>query len=120
METLDELLELEHAGWVALCNGTAADFYDTHMTDDGVMVLANGMVMDRASVVTALRDAPPWAGYEIVEPLLVDLAVGVAALVYGGIGRRNEGEPFVGAMTSVYVRQDDAWRLALYQQTRRT
>jgi hypothetical protein len=40
-----------------------------------------------------------------------------AALVYVGTARREDGDPFVGAMTSVYQRVGGEWRLALYQQT---
>jgi hypothetical protein len=40
-----------------------------------------------------------------------------AALVYLGTARREDGEPFVGAMASVYQRVGGEWRLALYQQT---
>ena len=41
-----------------------------------------------------------------------------AALVYVGTGHRDGDSPsFVGVMTSVYVRRDGRWRLAIYQQT---
>ena len=39
--------QIEHDGWDALCRGTGADFYGTLMTDDAVMVLVNGAVLDR-------------------------------------------------------------------------
>jgi hypothetical protein len=57
-----ELLELERHGWEALREGTGADFYGSVMTDDGVMVLANGAVADRDAVVESLRGSPPFAG----------------------------------------------------------
>ena len=67
----DELLEtleaLERRGWDALCDGTASQFYGDTMTSDGLMVLANGAAMTRDQVVTALRDAPPWGGYEMAD-----------------------------------------------------
>lgn len=119
MEILDELLELEHAGWVALCNGTAHEFYGDLMTEDALMVLANGMVMERDAVVTALEGSPPWSAYEIVDPRVLELGEDVSALVYTATAHRPEGGPFIGAMASVYVRSGDDWRLALYQQTRR-
>ena len=50
--TTNELLDLEHAGWRSLCDGTGDRFYGSLMTDDAVMVLANGMVLDRAAVTT--------------------------------------------------------------------
>jgi hypothetical protein len=117
-DILDELLELEHDGWKALCGGTAAQFYGDVMAADGVMVLANGAVMTRAEVTEALAQAPPWQRYEITDALLIDVGTDTAALVYTGKGwREGADEPFVGAMSSVYHRTDTGWRLALYQQT---
>ena len=114
---MDELLELEHAGWRSLCEGTGSDFYGSTMTADGLMVLANGMTMDRAQVVDALAQSPAWDGYEIADVRVVPLGADSSALVYVGTGRRDEAEDVVCMMTSVYVHTDDGWRLALYQQT---
>ena len=113
-----ELLELEHAGWAALCDGTGDTFYGAVMTDDAVMVLANGMVMDLATVTSALGESPPWQRYEIDDVRLVEVCPDVAALVYTGRGwREGSDEPFVGAMSSVYHRTGEGWKLALYQQS---
>jgi hypothetical protein len=73
MAVFDELLELEHAGWRALCDGTGARYYESMMSPDGWMVLASGVSLDRAATVEALREAPPWAGYEIVDPRVIPL-----------------------------------------------
>ena len=90
------------------------------MTEDGLMVLANGAVMDRDAVVGALGQAPPWRTYEISDVRLVGTGKDGAALVYIGTAYRDATEPaFVGAMSSVYIWAQDAWRLALYQQTQR-
>ncbi len=114
----DALLDLERAGWESLCRGTAGQFYGGMMTADAVMVLANGQVMSRDEVVTALGDAPSWSSYAIEDPRVVPIGADTAALVYTGTARREgDDPPFVGAMTSVYVRVGDKWKLALYQQT---
>lgn len=116
--TLKELLELEHAGWASLSDGTGDAFYGATMTDDALMVLANGMVMDRDAVTSALGQSPPWARYAIDDVKLVEIGGDCAALVYRGTGWRDASdEPFVGAMSSVYTRRDGGWKLALYQQT---
>jgi hypothetical protein len=114
---LSTLLDLERRGWDSLCDSSGSAFYGELMTGDGLMVLANGAVMDRDQVVDSLSEAPPWRSYDIDHPRVVDLGES-AALVYMGTGHRNGDQPaFVGVMSSVYVRQGDRWRLALYQQT---
>ena len=115
---MDELIELERAGWASLCDGTGDDFYSRAMTDDGVMVLADASVMTRDEVVAALGQAPPWASYEMADVRVVPLGDDSAALIYIGTGHREGDEPsFVGVMSSVYVRRDGQWKLAVYQQT---
>ena len=117
-DTTQTLLDLERRGWDSLCDGTGSTFYDDLMTDDGVMVLADGSVMDKDTVVASLEHAPPWQSYDIDDPRVVDAGDGAAAVVYVGTGYRDGDQPaFVGVMSSFYVRRDGRWRLALYQQT---
>jgi hypothetical protein len=117
-QLLNELLEIEQAGWQSLCESTGDRFYGDLMTEDAVMVLANGSVMDRAAVTSALGQAPPWTSFELSDPRVVAAGADTAALVYVGTARRDGAEePFVGAMSSVYHRVDGRWRLVLYQQT---
>ena len=112
------LLDLETHGWQSLCDGTGAEFYGGLMTDDGLMVLANGAVMDREAVVAALGQSPAWQRFEIEDLHLVAEGPDRGVLVYTGRAYRNETDPpFVGAMSSLYVRAADGWRLALYTQT---
>lgn len=117
-DTAQVLLDLEHRGWDSLCDGTGSAFYGDLMTDDGLMVLADGSVMDRDAVVASLEHAPTWQSYDIDDPRVVDAGDGTAAVVYVGTGYRDGDQPaFVGVMSSVYVRRNGSWRLALYQQT---
>ncbi|WP_431239017.1 nuclear transport factor 2 family protein [Mycolicibacterium aichiense] len=120
-QLLDELLAIERAGWQALCESTGDRFYGDLMTDDAVMVLANGSVMDRSAVTSALGQAPPWASFELSDERVISAGADAAALVYVGTARRDgAGEPFVAAMSSMYHRVDGRWRLVLYQQTAKT
>lgn len=115
---MDELIELERAGWESLCDGTGDDFYGRIMTDDGVMVLADGSVMNRNDVVSALGEAPPWASFEMTDIRSLPLDDDTIALLYVGTGhRQGEALSFVGVMTSIYARREGRWRLVLYQQT---
>ena len=112
------LLALERQGWDSLCDSTGDAFYGQAMTEDAVMVLANDVVMDRDMVVAALAQAPPWRTYELNDVRLVHTGPDSAALVYRGTAYRDGDEStLTGCMSSVYVVQDNEWRLALYQQT---
>jgi hypothetical protein len=116
-DTQSALLDLERRGWDSLCDGTGATFYGEIMTDDAVMVLAHGAVMDRDAVVASFEHATPWVSYDIDDVRLVAAGPEGAALVYLGTGYRVGDQPaFVGIMSSVYVRRKGGWRLALYQQ----
>lgn len=70
---IETLLPLEHAGWEALCARTGATFYGGLMRADALMVLVNGMVLDRDQVIASLNQAPGWDSYEITQPRLVTL-----------------------------------------------
>jgi hypothetical protein len=115
---LRRLSELERQGWDSLCRSTGGDFYGQLMTPDAVMVLVNGMVLDRDTIASSLNDAPPWASYELTEERLVQLGEDAAALVYrASAARDGETAPFVALMSSVYRVIEGRPRLALYQQT---
>ncbi|MDO5052548.1 MAG: nuclear transport factor 2 family protein [Pseudoclavibacter sp.] len=114
---IDEVLELEHRGWAALCRGDGGGFYGRLMAPDAVMVLAHGFVLDREAVVASLDGAPPWERYEITGERAVPLGPDAVALVYTARAWRGES-CFQALMSSSYRRDEHgAWRLALYQQT---
>ncbi len=115
---LTRLVDLEREGWDSLCRSRGGDFYGRLMTPDAVMVLVNGMVLDRDTIASSLNDAPPWAAYDVTEERLVTVAREAAAVIYKASATR-EGEPdaFHALMSSVYRVVDGEPRLALYQQT---
>ncbi len=115
---LDDLIALEHRGWDALCRSEGGTFYGDLMTEDAVMVLVNGMVLDRPTVASTLDESPAWASYAIEDARRVPVGETSAALVYrASASRPGQGEPFEALMTSVYTIVDGRPRLALYQQT---
>mgnify|MGYP001189039177 CR=1 FL=1 len=116
-DPLNQLLELEHAGWRSLCDGTGADFYGSLMTSECRMVLANGAVLTRDDVIASLEHARTWSSYTIDEPVAVTASEDVVAVIYTGTGHRDGNDDFTGVMTSVYLRTGTGWRLAHYQQT---
>lgn len=116
MSLSEELTALERQGWSSLCDGTGDRYFGELMTEDGLMVLAHGMVLDRAQVVASLADAPPWEGFELRDERVLRVGSG-AALVYEATAWRETEAPFVALMASVYTPTSERWRLALYQQT---
>lgn len=117
MDTTGELLALEHEGWRALCEGTGDRFYGELMTEDGVMVLADGSEFDREAVVTSLDQTPTWGTYELSDTRRIDTGPESATLVHTGRAVRGSEPPFLARMAGTYRRAEDRWRLALYQQT---
>jgi hypothetical protein len=116
MSTLDELTRLERSGWDSLCASTGDHFYGDLMADDGLMVLADGSVLDHGQVVSSLADAPAWDRFEMTDERVVPLPGG-AVLVYRATAWRGDAPPFTAVMASTYRHEHDGWRLALYQQT---
>jgi hypothetical protein len=115
---LDPLLALEHRGWESLCRSEGGTFYGNLMTEDAVMILVNGMVLDRTEVAASLNDAPPWNSFTLTEARVVPAGDGAAALVYkASSSRAGDEKPFVALMSSLYCSVDGRVRLALYQQT---
>lgn len=114
---LKVLIDLETQGWESLCDGSGATFYGELMTQDAVMSLAGGFLMDRDAVRESLREAPTWDTFRIEEPRVLDAGRDCAVLVYRGVAMRGNEPPFSALMTSVYVRTTDGVSLVSYQQT---
>jgi hypothetical protein len=112
-----ELLELEERGWRALVDGNGPDFYEDVCTEDAVMLFPGGMVLDRDDAIEGLRQAPPWATYELSDTRVVPLDDDAAVVVYRVTAQRDGDEPYRAAMSSTYVRRGGAWKLAVHQQT---
>lgn len=111
-----DLLELEQQGWQALSSGRGAEFYDAFMTDEAVMALPFG-VLERDDCVEAIRQADPWATFEIRDARVVPLNEDAAIVVYIAAAQREANPEYVALMSTTYVRRDGEWLIALHQQT---
>ena len=115
MSTLDELLALEEGFWRA---AGSRDAYAAHLADDAVHVFPGwGATTDNERVLQAVEAVEPWETFSIDDPRLVDLGEGAAALVYTAHARRAGRDEYVAAMTSVYRRAANGWKLVIHQQT---
>jgi len=115
---LDSLLTVERRGWDALCRSEGGDFYGDLMTPEGVMLLVNGAILDRATVASTLNGSPAWSSYSLDDARLIPTGDASAALIYRASAIRDgEPDPFVALMSSHYALVEGEIRLALYQQT---
>lgn len=116
--TFDALLALEHRGWEALTRHEGGSFYGELMTADALMILVNGMVLDRDTIAATLNESPAWSSFSLEEARLVPTGEASAALVYRATASRDgEDEPFVALMSSHYTLIGGRPALTLYQQT---
>lgn len=116
---LGTLLQLERDGWDALSSQTGGTFYGDLMTDDAVMVLVNGMVMDQPTIASTMNQAPVWDRYDIRDARVIPLDTDSAALVYNATAMRG-ADTFEALMTSTYTLVGGRPRLKLYTQTTTT
>jgi hypothetical protein len=113
-----ELIDLEHEGWRALSTdgATAAAFYDRLLADRVLVVLPGGRVIDdRDEMVDAMR-GPPWDRYELSRPKVLPIASDVATVAYEARAQRGR-DTYAAWFTSIYVRENGVWKLAVHQQT---
>lgn len=115
--SLDHLVSLEHQGWMSLCESRGGSFYADTMAEDGLMVLVNGMVLDRDTIAASLDDSPAWDSYELSDTRFIPLGRKAAVLVYWARAHRGDDPPFSAWMSSTYRLADGEPRLALHQQT---
>ncbi|HSJ83788.1 MAG TPA: nuclear transport factor 2 family protein [Acidimicrobiia bacterium] len=109
-----ELIALERSFWESAGD---PQFYRENFADDGVMAFNIG-TMGKDEVVASMQGAPEWANYTIDEPVLVQLGPDAASLTYTTVAQPpGNGDVYRAALTSVYVRRDGRWLLAVHQQT---
>ena len=116
-----ELVELEERGWQALSAGpeAAVAFYQQVLDDDVLMLLPGGMRLDDRATILGALGGPPWSAYRLEDPRVLRPTPDTAVVTYGVVAERAGVPPYSALMSSVYVRRDDGWRLAVHQQTPR-
>jgi hypothetical protein len=117
----DDLVALEEQGWQALSTSpdAALAFYDQVLDVAVEMLLPGGMRVDDRAEVLAAMGGPPWTSYALEAPLVRQLTADSAVVTYGVVARREGSPPYSALMSSVYVRREGGWKLALHQQTPR-
>lgn len=94
-----------------------AEIYRQHVVDDAVLVFP-GMVLAKAQAIDSIANGPRWTSVTFTEQQLVRLTPDAVVLIYRGSGRRErQGTLYSALVSSVYVRRDGEWKLALHQQS---
>lgn len=109
------LLHEEHTGWRAILAGHGGEHYARAMTRDALMVV-EGAVLGREDMIAAFRSARPWDEYELHEPAVIRLGEHAGVLVYRAVARRGDDTANL-RMSTTYLYEDGAWRVAAHQQT---
>jgi hypothetical protein len=116
MDLEDVLVEVEREGWTALSSGRGGAYYREHLTPNAVMAFSFG-VLTREQTIAAMESAPPWSSFEMHDPRVVALTEDSGVVVYSVTAQRDGDAPYSAVISSTFVRQGGAWKLAFHQQT---
>ena len=113
MSLKDELLEIEKGFWLA-----GVDEAREHLTEQVMLVFRQMKgVYPREQVALSMSDPTRWQELRIADVMVSQPAEALALLSYEARARRGDGEPYRCLASSVYVREDDGWKLALHQHS---
>jgi hypothetical protein len=109
----EQLLDLEEQFWKG-----GPDFYHENLTDESLMVFPEPVgVLRKERTIETVAAGPRWVEVTFDETRVARLTEDAVMLIYRVTGRRAGGKTYGALASSVYVRQDDVWRLAFHQQT---
>jgi hypothetical protein len=115
---VDELIELERAGWQALATpGRAAgDFYAGVLDHDVQMLFPGGMTIDDRDDVLDSMDEPSWDDFALDDLRVRHLTADTGVVSYRARASRGD-QQYHALVASTYIRRADGWKLALHQHT---
>ena len=116
MALKDELLAVERDLWK-----NDPDLYHRTLTPDAQLVFPETGVIGRDFAVDAIRkevaENRVWADVDFEDVLAQSITTDVAALTYKVKARWNYEKAATTAIgSSIYVKRDGGWKLALHQQ----
>lgn len=117
MGVKEALLALEEQGWQSLSNGTAARFYQEHLTEEAIMMLPIVGMLDRQSIIDGMESTRAWDWFRLEHVRLLPLGDTSATLAYTATAGRKDRPEYRALMSSTYVRSGNTWKLAFHQQT---
>lgn len=113
-----QLIESEKGAWEAWKNGNA-EYFETHVADDSVMILGDGHVLSKAEIVGQIGSCEV-AGYELSNFRTHSLGAEVRILTYEAEQEAVcEGVKVPSSLTvsSTWALRDGKWLNVHYQET---
>lgn len=106
----EQILNIEKGFWE---QGTP-EFFQKHFSENGAAIFEPMGVINKADSIEMASDAKPFQDVTMQDIYTQQLTPDVIAISYHGEGRRDgDKEPYQGRLTSIYVKKDDEWQLAL-------
>jgi len=113
---LETLMEIECTMWT-----NDAEIYEARYLSNAVLIFPGVGRIDRVTAVNAIREdrqGHAWAEVNFEDERVLDVGPGVALLTYKAHARWNYEKRASSILCStLYVHPDEAWRIALHQQT---
>lgn len=112
MATIDEqIMKLEKAFWD---RANEPEFYEKTMTDDAIAIIEPmGFVDKKSATKMAGESGPVWQEFKMEDVHTIKLTDDCTALAYHCAAKNDAGEPYNVSISSVYVKRDGNWKLAL-------
>jgi hypothetical protein len=116
---LQELIELERRGWVALTEGEDATrrFYEAVLDQEVMMLFPGGSMMTNRAEIIRSMGGPPWAWYRMKDTRTLALGKDAGMVAYRARALRRGGRVYSALVSSVYVRRGSKWKMVFHQQT---
>jgi hypothetical protein len=107
----DTVLEIERGFWE---RSNDPNFFEQHALPDGLNVIESMGFVKQADAAKMSRDAKPWTDVRMQDMHVLDLSEDTMAIAYHGEGtQEGMSEPYRSTVSSVYVRKNGEWKLAL-------
>lgn len=113
------IVALEERGWQALSTSGEAGraFFLDVLREDAVMLFPAGIRLTGRSNILASLAAQPWRSFRMHDVQVLAVGPDVAAVLYRVAAQREGRDLYEALVSSTYVREGDAWKLLLHQQT---
>jgi hypothetical protein len=113
MSMKSEIEKVERGFWE---HGQDATYYKENTDENFVGVFAEMGYVDQASAVKMTKKSDGWSDLKMTDTRWIELGSDSAAIVYKATAKMGDKkEPYSATITSVYVKKNGGWKLALHE-----